>query len=285
MVNKLRESAEVVTADSSFMVQKNERFIRVKNQRDRGAEYMRFLSGYIWQKGGCSGRSRDAVTLQQVRYRRRGVLMACVCGGQGELAQAETTAGYLTEQIIEWFYHSGIQMCGKDLGDKLIERALSRELGRIREELDRYGDKKKSKPCAAVTVILVCEDRFWLLHSGNNSSYLSNRRFQKAHLRRLAGDFMADTDRREAEGCPQPGLMTGPPWKEPLAVGGRLQKGLGVLIGTQGFFQGVTEEELRECLNVREIIRERQIEKRLEALARKGGEEAEGGAAVYFQTV
>ena len=78
---------------------------------------MEFISGYLWKKG-AGDVNEDSLTIQQIRCQRKICLMAVLCDGIGGLKNGEFASGYVTEELVKWFYGAVPQICVKRKGKK-----------------------------------------------------------------------------------------------------------------------------------------------------------------------
>ena len=68
---------------------------------------MQIFSTYYWEKGFKTEKNQDSLALCQMVVQRKRCLMAVVCDGIGSLPDAEKASGFVTEQLVYWFYHTG----------------------------------------------------------------------------------------------------------------------------------------------------------------------------------
>ncbi len=149
-------------------------------------------------------------------------------------------------ELKDWFQREGLLLCRR-AKEEWSER-------RITQTLKAFACEK-----ANLTGILMAEDRFWLIPGQCGSLYLFNRRFLRTHIRQLT--------------------VTG-------VVNGSMEKGIGILIGSKGFCEGISMDCMKQCLAVQEIAREAQIESRLKELAEEGYRRCgKRGCAIYVKTV
>ena len=99
-----------------------------------------------------------------------------------------------------------------------------------------------------------------------------NSRFQKSYMREM-------TERIREEG--EKGSLTG-----------RIQKGVGILLGTGSLWEMLQKEEIKECLAASDIRADDQLKRRLKELDRlaterkkEAGQEERGSSAIYIKTV
>lgn len=225
---------------------------------------MNYISGYVW--GG-----KDALLLQQIRMKKVPICFACISEDLCPLDQGETVGGYLTRSLLSWFSDRGRHLCSITQDDKQIKAELHRQLILIQQELDDFGEKKRRKLFGSVTGILMAGTSFWMFHKGESRIYLLNQRFYQPHVRLLAG-----TDKRIIDQIPDLEINSG-----------NLQGGLGILLCTSKWYDAIKEEQFRECLDMKEVIQDTQIEKRLKELTQSAGypNQTIDGSAVLVKTI
>lgn len=226
--------------------------------------------------------SRASVVLQQVRCGSLPVLFAWVCG---ERAAAETewaaertgtdkesayteedSAGaYMTGRLLDWFYKKALGLCKRGLWPKMkaAEKSLMGEIAEIEEELALWKAGKGGRGLDSVTGILCVGSSFLLCSRGHQRTYAMNTRFLRPNLRLLTGESTSWQIRR-----------------------GILQPGIGIVLGTESFYRGLTEEMVRECLEIEALSEVLRLEKRLQELGEteNGNGRMEGKGAVLFCT-
>lgn len=197
---------------------------------------MKVFSDYVW-----SSECGDSVLLKQVRQGKKTVVFGCV--GANYLA-----GSYVLERLGVWFQKRGLELCLAGAGQKKIEQEIEELLVQTRQELTYYGRKaqegQQKGNDISVVGFLAAGNCFWLIREGKQGCYLVNRRFNRPHAERLAGE----------EGV----------------VSGILQRGVGILLCTGEYEEAVTEEMIKQCLSVAEIHREGQAGRRLKELQIRG---------------
>ncbi len=231
---------------------------------------MRYLTGYYYEER--NGPAGESLLLEQVRCGRRGAALA-VLGRESEGAHP-------VRELREWFQEAAPSLCRKS-GDAGWERKVEERL--VEERLG------KAMVFPLVGMFLL-DDRFWLFRKGGGGLYLLNRSFLRSHIRKLRlepvsepGREMQDCDMRDCglrdcatEDCGPPGILRG-----------SVEKGIGLLLASDVYLEGVTPELIKQCLAVSEIRREQQISNRLQELASLGdrGRSPSSFGAVYLRTV
>lgn len=234
-------------------------------------ECMKFITGYIWQKDcqEISGGYRESsVLVLQVKKGQIPIVFACICEGETDVKQEAIVSGYATEQLQNWFYHnySRIRRSGSGL-----EKDWKRLWTNICCELQEYSVKKSL--CFTVSIIgmLVEGNRFWLLQQGNCKAYLMNQRYLHSHIREIKTEQLNHQSN-----------------EHPVLINGYLQKGIGILLCTEGFYGNFTEDMLCDCLATQDITEEIQITKRLNELAQASNDQNSNcgcGSAAYIKVM
>ncbi len=213
------------------------------------------------ESGALCGRA--SIVLQQVRCGNLPVFFAWVCG---EKAAEDSAGAYMTGRLLDWFYKKITGLCrrGSWREMKAAEKSLTGEVEEIERELALWNAGKEDGEKGELTLAagILCMGRSFLLYSkGQQRIYALNTRFLRPNLRLLSGESGQ--------------------WQVKRGV---LQSGIGILLGTESFYQGLTEEMVRECLEVGALSDELRVEKRLKELgeAVRINGNMEGKGAVLF---
>ncbi len=166
-----------------------------------------------------------SLVLQQVyhRERRMPVVLACI----QENRQGEND---FSRELVDWFYGTGLELCSR-YGEK---RPKAIESG-LYNFLEQASGKE-------MTGILIIGQRFILFRQGMQKCHLLNTRNHNSKCRELAAS--------QADG--KLGLENG-----------ILQSGVGILLESDSFYEGISRSMVEECLNMRELRSQKQVEKRL----------------------
>ncbi len=203
---------------------------------------MKIISSYIWQNSGkeaTEGTQHASVLLVQVERKQTPILFACICDSGTSLKEGGVISGYVTEQLQKWFYQK-CQLNG--ISQKQLDRELQRKLYAIDREVQEFCGKKNCVIPISLVGILMIGHQFLWIQKGDCKGYLLNQRFLRAHISKI--DVV-----QERVTC------------------GNVQKGIGILLCTEGFKYDISEEMLKECLTPPDITEEIQISKRLKELS------------------
>ncbi|MGN0308315.1 MAG: PP2C family protein-serine/threonine phosphatase [Lachnospiraceae bacterium] len=215
------------------MEQRGEGTIRNKNQ---------YLCGYLWEQGGRQS-NQDSLAIWQISGRSRTCLLGIVCDGIGGLEEGENASGYVVRQVSSWFHTVGYKIRNR----QKLQAVLCQLIYQLHEELKEYGEKKGIRLGTTMTFFLA-ENRwiFWG-HTGDSRLYM----LRKGKLKQLTRDHT-----KKGGGLYQ-AIGTGD-WK-PMDMGRKSFKpGDGLLLCTDGFYRGLSGEDLSVCLN-QEFFQESQI--------------------------
>lgn len=203
---------------------------------------MKIISSYIWQNSGKEAREgtqHASVLLIQIERNYTPILFGCICDSGTSLKEGGMISGYVTEQLQKWFY----QKCHQyGVGQKQLENELQRQLYTIGLEVNAFCSKKNCKLHISLVGILMVGHQFWWIQKGDCKGYLLNQRFLRAHISEIEAT-------------------------EEYVTRGYMQNGIGILLCTEGFKHGITEEMIKECLLPPDITEEIQISKRLNELS------------------
>lgn len=194
----------------------------------------------------------DSVLLQQVKAGRARMVL-------GWIADEGETGAMLTGQVKAWFEEDGIQLCRKGREESLTE-SLHHQLQNARASKAAYAG------------VILQGEAFWMFQKGEVKLWALNSRFQRSYMREM-------TERIRKEG--ERGILTG-----------RIQKGVGILLGTGRLCETLQKEEIRECLAVSDIRADDQLKRRLKELdklaidrKKEEGQEERGSSAIYIKTM
>ncbi len=221
---------------------------------------MNFNSHYLWERGSRVQRNGVSLVLQHVQIRKKQVLLACVC--ESDPREEELYSGYFTERMVEWFHQRYLKLF---FGEKALVGAiedLQKEKELILREINSNGRKKGFVEKLHFCMILIKDEQFALLKSGNCKVYLLNKRFNRQQIKEW-------TVFDENDLC-----------------SGELQKNIGLILGTESFWKGVVKTGREEVLFLDRRADDLRIEKRLNELwqeLKEHGEEQSAGV-VYIKT-
>lgn len=183
-----------------------------------------------------------SLLLQQYQCAQGQIVFACIC----EDRESEGRAGaYITERFLTWFrgLHLKKLMRNRERRTETLPQELGVEVREILAELEAGSIEGGS--AAEFALILCIEDVYVMITKGKPNIYLLNTAFGKAYVRRLGGSGIGE------------------------AVRGSLQPDIGLLLATEGFYEPISETVIRDSLFIREIVGEKQMERRLAELGKE----------------
>ena len=214
---------------------------------------------------GSGKKDGVSLLLQQGNCGERPLAFVCVCNDPA----AKGEDRYFTQQLLLWYRRMGALLCAKGRGaeGREVRESLERALQEIDEELLNHRTKMSGK-CAGkggwrdieVSGILCGGNSFLLFHRGGQSIYQVNTRFLRANVKKIAGENTKDCGNGGSKG------------EEPKPFEtkrGILEPGTGVLVATASFSGNLTENMLKECLEMKSLRTQIQLDKRLGELGRE----------------
>lgn len=201
---------------------------------------MRFLTSYYWQQGQGN---RTSLTLQQIRPKKGkdSLLLACVCDN-----------GHFCARLVDWL-HEEILANYSARGGIAWDAAQDRLRGIA-------ADAQAAFSCAG---ILCLGPELLLFGQGGHRIYLLNQSFggRGAHIGMLMG---TDGSSRPREATQRDD------GREAFQLRrGLMEDGVGILLGTEPFYEKLTEQMLLDCLGG-DIRDEKQASLRLRELGEYG---------------
>jgi len=196
---------------------------------------MQFLTAYHWQGGVRTEKNQDSMALCQMVVRRKRCLMAVVCDGIGSLPESEKISGYVTEQLINWFFGRGARVIGSMRGGK-IKNIVKRRLYRIRGDI--CNSTKRQCGCT-LSMLLICENRYWIWNLGDSRIYrcrwkrinlLTRDDVHNGMLTRCLGSFR---------------------WQGTLFKKGHVMKNDVFLVCSDGFYHRFSKNEMRMIMTAK----------------------------------
>lgn len=200
---------------------------------------MQYLTTYYWQQGEHNATS---LVLQQVYLKKTKtpMVLACIC--------TDTTVGDRGRRfaigLTDWFYATGLPLC--DRGGKKVEKALS-------DSLERYLAKNDLQ--SRMAGVLCVGHSLWMFRQGGQEICLLNTRNLRPNCRDMG------TEEKEADRI--------------SFQRGSIERGVGILLATEGLYRQISREVLAECLDMGKLRSQSRLDKRLRELGCKG--EAQGG--------
>lgn len=179
--------------------------------------------------------------------------MAVVCDGIGSLPDAEKASGFVTEQLINWFYHAGPKIFSGWCKRWTIPNTVGREIYRIR----RCFEGVLGKLGCTLSLLLVVDRKYYLWHVGDSRIY----RGRGGKFYQLTRD---DSYRGMLTGC-----IGNFPWKGVVMRKGFLRRKDTFVLCTDGFYKKLSQSEQKAVFSGETIDGEPQAQKMLTEAARR----------------
>lgn len=237
---------------------------------------MNYFADVYWDRGTKREVNQDSLVLLQALTIQGRVLMAAVCDGMGGMDAGETASGYLTEELITWFYDGLLDAVGKKKPLWVIRRSIERRVYQVQHRLGIYAEKHGLSLGTTMSLLVLWEKRYLLWHLGDSRIYrLYDHKRTKIQL--LTKDHTKG--RNELTKCIGSFGFFIPDFKM-----GTISGREAFLLCSDGFWHTVTTEEIAGALAPSQM-REENIQRRLreigEAAMRRG--ERDNLSAVYIQ--
>ena len=236
---------------------------------------MNYRINVYWNKGAVRKSNQDSILVLKALTSQGRVLLAAVCDGMGGMDRGEYASGYLTEELITWFYDGLIKAIGKRKPLWVLRRSLERHLYRTQRGLQIYADKRGLEMGTTMSLLVLWEKKYLLWHLGDSRIY------------RLSGHWkrkIAFMTKDHVQGKNQLTKCVGSfGYFLPDFRMGIIRKGEAFLLCSDGFWHMMDAEELGEAL-APALMTEERCEKRLKEIAetamRRG--ERDNLSAIYI---
>ncbi len=233
-----------------------------------------------WEKGVVRACNQDSLIVLQALTSKGRVLMAALCDGMGGLDLGECASGYLTEELVTWFYDGLLPAIGKKKPLWVIRRCAERKVFQVQGRLQRYADKRNFKMGTTLSMLVLWEKKYLIWHLGDSRIYhLSTQKgSDMAKVRVLTQDHVQGTNMLTK--CVGSFGYFRPDFKM-----GAVRSGEAFLICSDGFWRRIERREIGEVLlpsRMTEGRKERRLREIGEAVMRRG--ERDNLSAIYIRT-
>lgn len=196
---------------------------------------MHFFTEYVWKKGEKTAKNQDSLAVCQMVAGRRRCLMVLVCDGIGSLEESEKASGFITEQMIRWFYQSGPGLLGKKRRRRSLENAVRREILRIRKQMaDAFQDRKAG---STFSMLLLVQNRYFIWNVGDSRVY-----------RKSAGGIGQITEDDVSAGMLTNCIGTYP-LRKVRFYSGRIRRRMSFLVCSDGFYRKLEKRDMQVLLD------------------------------------
>lgn len=97
--------------------------------------------------------------------------MAAVCDGMGGIDAGECASGYLTEELVTWFYDEFLEAVGKKKPLWVIRNRLERKIYQAQSRMQRYAKSHSLQMGTTLSLLLFWEKKYLLCHLGDSRIY------------------------------------------------------------------------------------------------------------------
>lgn len=233
-------------------------------------------TGVYWNKGSVGDANQDSLVLMQALTSRGRVLMAAVCDGGGCAGMGEYASGYLTKELMGWFYEGLPEALSRKRPLCALRRSVDRRLCRAQCRMREYVEECGQEMGTTLSMLLLWEKKYMLWKLGDSRIYrlTSGRRKE---IRMMGTEHMKESG-RQAECMGSMGFFP------PEYMMGTIRSGEAFLLCSDAFGRRIASEEIADVLDPAHMTEER-CKKRLreigEAVIRRG--ERDDLSAVYVK--
>lgn len=216
------------------------------------------VTASYYAKGVSNAVCQDSYALEVLTHGKRNTVLLAVCDGIGGLQQGEYASRFVIRYMKSWFYENGMQ-CGKrwmaKSNMKNVVNHCIRALYECHVTLTQYGLHNDVKLGTTVTLVLLIRKQYFLFHVGDSRAYILGKNgrcitsddiYKHNVLSKCIGSF---------------------PWNGIGVKKGKLRKGQGILVCSDGIYKAFLEDELLAAFQNTKPFTEKKLKKRLDRLA------------------
>ena len=149
---------------------------------------MRYIFCAESDKGIRKPINQDAVVVKEGVYHKTPILMAAVCDGMGGLEHGEKASSMLVDMLDQWFEKELPKLISftKERGlrlDRTMKYSLKTVIREANKKIREFGQERDIKCGTTVTVLVLYEDRYYILNVGDSRIYVFRN-----HLYQLTSD-------------------------------------------------------------------------------------------------
>lgn len=231
---------------------------------------MKYITNAYWEKGNLHPVNEDSLLLLQALTMRGRVLLAAVCDGMGGMEQGEYASGYITEELITWFYDGLLPAIGKKKPVWIIRRSFQRKLYQIHRKMRRYGEQHKIAFGTTMSVLVLWEKKYLMWHLGDCRIYCLTERggFRKRQYGGRGNIFLLTEDHRTDTNRLTKCVGSFTPYFVPDFKSGIVRNKEVFILCSDGFWNLIKDEDLEQALSFVELTEEEQIGRRLKELGK-----------------
>ncbi|MBE5853052.1 MAG: serine/threonine-protein phosphatase [Lachnospiraceae bacterium] len=236
------------------------------------------IAASYYAKGIVNAVCQDSYALEVIEKGKTEGALLLVCDGIGGLQEGEYASRFVTDYMKAWFYER-VAGCIKSRIAKAKTKRLIRPCVRALYEchvtLTQHGLHNNIKLGTTMTLVLVIKRRFFLFHVGDSRAYIVGKKgrcitkddiYKHNVLSKCIGSF---------------------PWRGVCIEKGKLKKGQGILVCSDGIYKAFLEEELLAVFDTAKPFTERKLRKRLDRLAwearQRGSIDDQTAVVVYLE--
>lgn len=225
---------------------------------------MEFITAHLTDQGLYREKNQDALSLQIIRAGRRRILLAVVCDGLGGLSDGELASARVVQSVTQWFRQHWQELAAGRYAGKRLQKELTAFMEQEHKKLSSHGRRRGRMLGTTVSLLLVLGRRFYIMHVGDTRIYLIRRR-----VRQLSADHaLSENVLLQCVGSARK--------IKPDFTSGRVKRGVGFLLCSDGFYRRLARGELEQGLARRHTYSSSEAGQRLLELcriARMRGEE------------
>lgn len=217
--------------------------------------------------------NQDSCLVRKLRTKIGNMAFAVMCDGMGGLADGEVASSSVVNAFSEWFYRYLPTLSQSEIKESDIKAQWTSVAQSINDGIKMYGRQHQCMTGSTVTVLLLTDDKYYLLNIGDSRAYVV-----KEKVTQMTVDHtLVEREMRLGNMTPEQAAVS--PMRSVLTrcVGvtekvfpdfffGKTQKNAVYFLCSDGFRHKITNDEIKDCFLQGVKEKEPQMKKREEYL-------------------
>ncbi len=251
-----------------------------------------FITAYKTEQGLAKQANQDALMIKTARTKNGQVGLFVVCDGMGGLSEGEIASKMLVEGLANWFEQTLPILLQSDQED--IPLHLTNKIEHLNQQLIQYGEQHQLKMGSTLTAIFIINQSYYTFQVGDSRAYLlSDDIYQLTKDQTLVA---REVERgmitlEEAKSHPKKHVLLQcigiQSTIEVVKTSGLLTGGELLLLCTDGFYQKLTEREIKDRITTYSTFSKENMESAIMSLVQnlRDREETDDITAVLVKIV
>ncbi len=237
---------------------------------------MKVITSYYTDVGKVKTTNQDSMAVEIVNSPKGRIVFAMVCDGMGGLEQGELVSKEVVLSFKQWFDKEFVAMVADDsVTEHSICEEWKKTICSVNQKLMNYGTKHGKQIGTTLTMLLICQEDFYLCHVGDSRVYRVTK-----ELAILTQDHtvvgnelrMGRITRKQAEHDPRRNMLLqcvgASAFIQPQMMKGRVTEETTFILCSDGFVHCLSSEEIYHKFRPEALQNKEDVAKACRSLSR-----------------